>query len=368
MALLVILNLRKISGKWQPAILGLVAGLAALANIETGLVMAIGTALCLLLLRGSFGGLGRRWLAAGAVPYFLGLAAAFLGFALCFTVFFGYAPRFLDPQKLSIYFKAVETICMQGAVAPVAVWIFLHAAYTFVRIAIMPAEAINSRQLFRFSSALLLISLELYYFNRPFLNNLAGPMTFYSFFMIDSLRAIRLLLKGRLRPRKTEIVVSAAALAAIVLPSILMASGDSLRPYLAGLASGSEKQKEERMLLSGVYVPKVMAQYLQEKMNFAGEFAGTGEYCYVSVYSFLVPRLAHREQQFPFTDPMFSVNSSRDFDEYVATLIKMRAPFILLDSSRGDPALSGQDWFERYSFGLKYFLKADYELWKEEHG
>lgn len=361
--LIAMLGLRKTSGRKLALLLGVLAGFCLLFNVETGLTAAIATTLSLFFLRHRLRDLKAVALAAPAL-YIAGLLAAVAGYASIFMLLFGYLPTFINPSKISVYIKAAEAISMTGPILPIAIFIFVHSALVFARVANIAAPLVTIRHAVRAVVAILIIVWEMYYFNRPFFANLAGIFALYSLLLVDSLRFVRLAI---LRRRfSAEVILLLGTLAVVVAPITLLSWSDAAKTYI--LPAAELTKKPGSISVSQVLLPKVVGENVLDKSGYLRDLSKKASFRFVSLYSLLVPRLSQLEQPFPFTDPYFGINLQCDYDYYVALLLNSNATYILLDDQDSDPALKGQHWYSLYLNAMEKALSSRYELLRCEHG
>lgn len=361
--LIAMLGMRKFGGCKLAFSVGALAGFCLLYNVETGLTAAIATALSLFFLRQRLRDLKAVVIVAPAL-YVTGLLAAVAGYALIFMLLFGYLPAFLNPSKISIYVKAAESISMTGPILPIALFVFVHSAYVFARVATIAAPKVTIRHVVRAVVAILIIVWEMYYFNRPFFANLAGIFALYSLLLVDSLRFVRLSI---VRRRFSDgVILLVGALAVVVAPIALLAWTEAAKTYV--LPATELAKKNDAVSVSQVLLPKAFGENVLDKGVYLKDLSTKGTFRFVSLYSLLVPRLSQVEQAFPFTDPYFGINLERDYDYYIALLLKSDATFILLDDQDSDPALKGHQWYKLYLTAMEKALSSRYELLRCEHG
>ncbi len=356
-------SLRRLGGGKLAILLGALAGFCLLYNVETGLTAAIATFLSLFFLRHRLRDLKAAPLVAPAL-YVGGMLTAVAGYALIFMLLFGYLPAFINPSKIKVYIKAAESISMAGTILPIAIFIFVHAAFVFARIATIAAPLVTIRHAVRAVVALLIIVWEMYYFNRPFFSNLAGIFALYSLLLVDSLRFARIAIVRR-RFYDGAILLF-GALAVIVAPVALLAWTEAAKSYV--LPETDLAKKSAAVSVSRVRLPKAFGENVLDKGTYLKDLRKKASFRFVSLYSLLVPRLSQLEQPFPFTDPYFGINLERDYHNYVALLLKSDATFILLDDQDSDPALKGHQWYKLYLSAMEKALSSRYELLRCEHG
>ncbi len=350
-------------------LMGFTAGLAVLYNFETGLTLLIGFGVSLFLRRQLVAPGLLRPLATVIVWLLLGLGLAILIFGSCFFLATGSLPYLLDPAKLSAYFSAPQMITTPGLPAGIAVLMFIQAGYILLSTA-SKSGAISFNQSLRAGIALMLLVWEMYYFNRPYYSNLASCWALYSILLLDSLRALRLGLFGYKRFTSTAIL-SAVAIVVVIAPYMLKSYRESVLLYgqvIERLRFNTDQRvwaESQGVAVSGVRLPKKLGQYILDKAAELREKAAdpTAQHLrYVSIYSLALPKASGVQQNFPYIDPYFGLNLTRQYRQYLVELVKDEPKYLLVDRPECDPTMKDHPWYGKYIKDVQFNLAKNYHV------
>lgn len=350
-------------------LMGVTAGLAVLYNFETGLTLLIGFGVCLYLRRNLVAPGLLRPLATVIACLLLGLGLAIAIFGCCFLLVTGSLPYLLDPVKLSAYFSAPQMITTPGIPAGIAVLMFMQAGYVLLSTA-SKSGAISFNQALRAGIALMLLVWEMYYFNRPYYSNLASCWALYSILLIDNLRALRLGLFGYKRFASTAIL-SAVAIVLVIAPYTLKSYRESANLYgqvIERLRFNTDQRvwaESQGISVSGVRFPKKLGQYILDKAAELREKAAdsTAQHLhYVSIYSLALPKASGVQQDFPYIDPYFGLNLTRQYRQYLVELVRDEPKYLLVDRPECDPTMKEQSWYRKYIKDVELNLAKNYHV------
>lgn len=350
-------------------LMGFTSGLAVLYNFETGLTLLIGFGVSLYLRREFVAPGLLRPLATVIICLVLGLGLAILIFGCCFFLVTGSLPYLLDPGKLSAYFSAPQMITTPGIPAGIAILMFIQAGYVLLSTA-SRSGAVSFNQSLRAGIALMLLVWEMYYFNRPYYSNLASCWALYSILLIDSLRTLRLGLLGYKRFASTAIL-SAVAIVVVIAPYTLKSYRESVQLYghvIERLRFNTDQRvwaESQGISVSGVRFPKGLGQYILDKAAELRDKAGdpTAQHLrYVSIYSLALPKASGVQQNFPYIDPYFGLNLTKQYRQYLVELVKDEPKYLLVDRPECDPTMKDQPWYSKYIKDIELNLSRNYHI------
>ncbi len=389
-AIAVVCTLNRLPIRKLAVLMGFVAGLAVLYNFETGLTLMLGFGVSLFLRRSLVAPGLIKPLAVVVACLLVGLSLAIALFSCYFFVVTGSLPYLLDPAKLSAYFSAPQMITTPGMPAGIAVLMFVQSGYILLAAANKPPASISFSQALKAGIALMLLVWEMYYFNRPYYSNLASCWALYSILLIDSLRALRLGLLGSKRFASTAIL-SAVALLVVIAPYIIKSYRESAQLYgqvIERLRFNTDQRvwaESQGIAVSGVRFPKKLGQYVLDKaaelrqiatessailiansatnssVNAASRQAAQ-HLRYVSIYSLALPKASGVQQDFPYIDPYFGLNLTKQYRQYLIELVKDEPKFLLVDRPECDPTMKDQAWYAKYIKDVELNLAKTYHV------
>jgi hypothetical protein len=369
-AIAVVCVLNRLPIRKLAALMGFVSGLAVLYNFETGLTLLLGFGVTLFLRRSLVAPGLIKPLGIVVACLLLGLGLAIALFSCSFLVVTGSLPYLLDPAKLSAYFSAPQMITTPGIPAGIAVLMFLQAGYTLLAAANKPVASISFNQALKAGIALMLLVWEMYYFNRPYYSNLASCWALYSILLIDNLRALRLGLLGSKRFTSTAIL-SAVALLVVIAPYTMKSYRESAQLYgqvIERLRFNTDQRvwaESQGIAVSGVRFPKKLGQYVLEKADELKRLAANPaaqHLRYVSIYSLSLPKASGVQQDFPYIDPYFGLNLTKQYRQYLLELVKDEPKFLLVDRPECDPTMKDQAWYGKYIKDVELNLAKNYHV------
>ncbi len=171
-----------------------------------------------------------------------------------------------------------------------------------------------------------------YYANRPHSWNLSSFYLLYGFLLIDSLRYVRLNLRGRRRV-DDFVVATVALLLLIVLPNVCQMAAKGAGQVAAGIGAVWQKGRgEEGLLVSGVYLPERGATELLQKAAFIRSRVPVGPPVYLTSDSYLVPKVAGAFPSLPAVDACWETITRLDYDQLLAALTHPGHEFIYFDA------------------------------------
>jgi hypothetical protein len=213
---------------------------------------------------------------------------------------------------------------------PWPVLIFAHAAFVLIHTALR-RESGFAPSLRAFVATTLVVWFA-YYANRPHPWNLSSFYVLYGFLLIDSLRYVRLSLRGRRRVDDV-VVATAAALLLVALPNLCQMAAKGAGQVTAGIGAVWQPGRGEGgRLVSGVYLPEPGATELLRKAAFIRWRAASGPPVYLTSDSYLVPKVAGVFPLLPAVDACWETITRMDYDELLAALTRPGHGVIYFDA------------------------------------
>jgi hypothetical protein len=208
--------------------------------------------------------------------------------------------------------------------------IFAHAAFVLIHAALRRETGFAPS--FRAFLAATLVVWFAYYANRPHPWNLSSFYVLYGFLLIDSLRYVRLNLRGRRRVDDV-VVATMVALLFIALPNVCQMAAKGAGQVAAGIGGVWQKGRGDGgRLVSGVYLPEPGATELLQRAAFIRSRLAAGPPVYLTSDSYLVPKLAGAFPPLPAVDACWETLTRMDYDQLLAALTQPGHEFIYFDA------------------------------------
>lgn len=388
---LLLLTLGRARSERMPLLLGSVAGVALLFNLETGIALSCG------LLIFQIARVGPAPIATWpgrAAGFALGLAAVVLVVLLIYRVGLGAwsIPNSLPELLGSIFSFSAGFGGYTLSGEPLALVIFLHASYVVVYGALRwRFGALRFASAFRVAIATTLLVWFAYYANRPVFWNLWSFLFLYGFLLADSVD-LRLLRWNGANVRRLRISAGVIVVALVIIPAGVKLNRDAaaeyrveaaklvwalrlaakcarlnLQPSTSACFSGAV---ESAPMLSGIPLRDDLAALIKEKVDYLQAQPDRNELVYFTVNSYFVPRLTGLyERRLGYRDAFAETLTNRQMDELVAKLLAVAPPRILFDAP---DSLVFRDfsteYHRRFYERLRGRLESEYRPTETEHG
>src|ERR1700694_3182666 len=356
-AVLMLLMLGRAREQRLPLVLGGIAAVALLFNLETGIALSCGI---LIFLIARVGPAPLATWPGRAAGFALGLAAVVLLVMLIYRAGLG---TWAIPNSLSEVLGSISSFSAGYAGYPLsgdplALVIFLHALYVIVYGALRwRFGALRFATAFRMAIATTLLVWFAYYVNRPFSWYLWSYLFLYGFLLADFVD-LRLLRWNWADVQLLRISAGTIVLALILIPTAtaenrvamtnLLANRVwdlkiavkttvnlvifNLQPSIRDCFPRSIGATESGRMLSGIPLPGDLEALIKEKANYLQAQPDRHELVYFTVNSYFVPRLTGLyERRLGYRDA-FTPITNRQMDELVARLLALAPPRILFDA------------------------------------
>jgi hypothetical protein len=364
---LTLLLVRRSSGGTAALALGLASGFVLLLNPETGVCLSAGN-LVFLALRDR----GFRWrrLTAASLTFSLGLTLCVAAFGLSFRSAFGYWPLPTSNELSLLKFSSFASGYggLRLYMDPVALLIFLHAAYVFVRSAVLWAhDKLGANDAVQAALATTILAWSAYYANRPDPWNLWTFLFLYGFLLRAFLeRRILALRRGRF---PTATFPTRTLILGLILGPLIVGGNYRIMKETGSILSRwfldpSLETRAERV--SGVWMSKELAQALDAKAEFLRSQRGVDGLVYFTANTHLMPLLSGIISALPLQDVYNETVTPAQYDRLVSRTLELNPRRILFDADGG--AASGRPEQQHFLRRLRTRLAPAYRPAQESHG
>ena len=373
LGLLLLQSAGRLSLKYRALLLGFGGGGLLMINVETGVAILCGFAFYFYLQL-------RSWLNRDVILIVafagLGMLAAFAMLWLLYGIGLGYwMPLTILIEGLrellarlsggftgSLLFIAAPNN-VNLVFVPLAFVLTFHGLYLVMVSALRASSrALNERELFLASVAVVLVVWLNYYFNFPSWWNLWVPLFLYSIILtvLFDPRKIKLLLARPLRVFENPWMPATVLL---VLMSCGHAHNDLIN-FNRDHFWPNWRSKDQGVELAGVLVPSKLASAIREKATYLDEASRASATAYSTVNSDFMPVLSHVYQAGIQRDFWTLANSESDIRQQIEDLSKKNVATFLLDDQGGPLAVGGA----RLSYQRRLSrIAADYFAFSERH-
>ena len=390
-AVLLLLTLGRARSERLPLLLGAIAAVALLFNLETGIALSCGL---LIFLIARVGPAPFATWPGRAARFAFGLAAVVLVVLLIYRVGLG---TWAIPNSLSEVLGSISSFSAGYAGYPLsgdplALVIFLHASYVVVYGALRwRFGALRFASAFRMAIATTLLVWFAYYVNRPVSWYLWSSLFLYGFLLADFVD-LRLLRWNWTNVRRLRISAGVIVVALVIIPAVIaenrlataklawdlnIAVKTTVKcvilnsaPSISGCFPRNIGAVESERMLSGIPLPGDLEALIKEKANYLQAQPDRHELVYFTVNSYFVPRLTGLyERRLGYRDAFTETITNRQMDELVAKLLALAPPRILFDAP--DSLVFRDSYTEyprRFYERLRARLQSEYRPTATEHG
>ena len=380
-----LLTLGRARSERLPLLLGSLAGVVLLFNLESGVALSCGLLIFLIARVGP-----------APLATWPGRAAAFaLGFAVVALVVLlitrvGLGAWAISKSLPDLLGSILSFSGGFGGTAfsgdPLALVIFLHASYVVVYSALRwRFGALRFASAFRAAIATTLLVWFAYYANKPLFWNLWSFLFLYGFLLVDFVD-LRLLRCNGADVRRLRISAGVIVVALVIIPAGVKLNRDAAAELVRSIrftvnCSKLDSQPSTRgcfpgaikpaPMLSGIPVRDDLETLIREKVDYLQAQPDRKELVYFTVNSYFVPRLTGLyERRLGYRDAFAETITNRQFDELVAKLLTVAPPRILFDAP--DSLVFHRDFsteYHRRFYGrLRERLESTYRPTRTEHG
>lgn len=365
-------------------ILGAMAGITLLANLETAVALSAGYAVFLIVRTQKFPITNYLQCAAASlvmIVLYLTVYTLVLGrfpFARDSGALFAYLERYLGGDFGLRLFSGGE-YNTNYFIVPFALVMFAHAVYVVIDGFRAVADGpLPPRRAFRVAVATTLILWLAYYFNAPNWWQIWTHLFLYGFLLIDLLDhryfgiGFRTHAPIPLLGRLLRVRISAPRLLVLFLLMLYIPENTHrLHLYLRDFMYPTWTRHEHRTaILSGVAMPETVAQALQLKAHKLSELyaATNGRLTYLTFNMTFMPALTGIFEPDPYRDLWVGVPGDAAFDGIMQTMLDRHPLMILIDSPTGPLAVgaSREDFQNRVrrAVGTTYHLTSTVDGWQ----
>ncbi len=336
-ALAVLVRVRKLPLPRSAFVLGLTACLAVLQNAETGLAVTAGL-LTFVAVHHPPAHEFRPWLCSAARTAFAfatGVLVTGVGYVVVYRLLLG---EWLEPRALAGVFQYMRLMADHGlgstrlAFHPLAVLMFVHAAYVLIRVWLDRRRVGRFRPSFRAAAAAMILTWFAYYANRPDPEYLTSFHVLYGVLLLDLLRP--LLVVSRRRALWAPALGALAVLTLVVVPAAIGQTAAAWEWYVKGVHV-LRNRPDDRIAtrLSGVYFPNERrAAELWVKARFLKSLDRSRPVIYLTVDSYLIPKVSGVWPALPLVDVFWESLTPRQYAKLLRRIVASGVDVIYFDS------------------------------------
>ena len=328
-------QLRKLKPRSASLAAGFIGSIALLLNLETGIACCFALlAFVTYYFAFPMSSHPRRFVSL-ITFFFLGSMVPVLLLVGVCLITGGYVPDFGRYFFWLGYWSHSMAVGVQNVPAkfdPVAITMIVHACYVILRLSIKNHLPNNFHNSVRFAACVSIIVWFAYYIQRPSGWSLETEFFAYGILVIDVARIFSL---ATIRPihRFEPTTVLGLLLSVIIVPQVIYGIGFASFTYVPGLKQLSRGPSEKTAYkLSGVFMQRDVALALQEKANYLKQHSSNGVAPYLTVQSFLIPKMSGIRSTFLFDDLFCGTLFESDLANRIDNIQKNGPPTLLIDA------------------------------------
>ena len=348
----------KLPSKWQSAIAGVVSGLSLLYNAETGVAICISFVFYNYLL----------WIDKPkeisplklTLTYASGLMTALLLFVIITYLWLGQLINLRELANAYWYLRLILSTSYTGLpieFAPTAVIMLVHSVFVILLTAL--SKRIHFRLKFRATVAMCLLVWFAYWFNRPANAGFMMMYPLYGFLLADLFQSYQKSIYNRsIMPA----LILGAILSVIVFTDCRKSWANEWPKYTAF----SSQKDNQKVLISGVYFSKPVADGLMKRSKFITELADQSP-IFLSPAQYYIAKITGKYPPIIFADPFECAVTKKDVDKLLSQIISSRKKIIYID--HGFEITTADNWWlpfyqpcANYYKALRKFLSPSYEF------
>jgi hypothetical protein len=379
-AMLSLMLLRNATPRVTQWMTGVAAGVAILANIESGIAAAVGIVIYLLRRYVFLGTDARvRVLLRTAARFVAGFVVAIFGFVVLYRVGCGNWPYFPGLRDYFVYARISSagygTRPFQLAYYPsvlMALWPFVLFAHVIWTVFYSAQQRANGfRPSYRIAVGMTLLVWFAYFANRPDPEYIGSYLLFYGLFLIDLGRYAGLVVRRRRAFFRPRAVVAAALLCFVGMVAWRVVEWSwnpgewaikSVRSAVPLIGRGDAKPVDQPKM-SKAYLPRDYAHSLRERADYLRAVAKGKRVVYFTLDSYLMPRISNVLPLQPYADPIEALTRT-SYDRLLNSVLKAPVEELYVDARNASELI----WYGGMYDLLRRDLSRRFDRERVEHG